>query len=742
MQSNHKKKGVITFEKEIILLSLLFLNLSIIAILNLGFIGNIIFYSLSYVFGIFNLFLLAFIIYNTFFVFFIRKRAPFFKSFKVIIFYFFILSLMILVSFTTVTHDNFLTYYNDLFSSLITINYKISIDQIFSLNGGIIGLYLYNILALNIGVLTTKIMISILSFLSFFVLFKSVFINFVKDIKKNHLVKKAKKAEKSVKKEEVVEIKKENEEIKRNQKLTFDIFREPIFEDKKVVITDNNIDNIENVDVVVKIEEVEEINQITVNDVVYDDNENPYNLLISNVLNDYYEDMKDYADENVFKIEKKLEEFNIKAKVNNYIIGPCVTRYEIVPDVGVRVSSLVNIENDLKLALAAVSMRMEAPIPGKSAVGIEVANKKKNIVYLKEILTPYIENKDRLLVGVGKDLENEGVIINLDKMPHLLIAGATGSGKSVCINSIIVSILLRTSPEDVKLLLIDPKRVELSAYSNIPHLIAPVICDPKLASLALKKVIEEMEERYDLFVNNSVKNIDGYNRLMKDLNKPLMPSIVIIIDELADLMMVASKDVEDSIQRITQLARASGIHLVVATQRPSVDVITGIIKANIPSRIAFAVSSGVDSRIIIDQIGAEKLLGKGDMLMNVTGSIGLNRVQGALVSDEEVERVVRYVKGKYQVEYNSKFLNLKEENESNNILDNSFNDDELYEQVKEFIITSQKASTSLIQRYYALGYSRAAKIMDRLEKEGVIGPQVDFKSREVLIKKDEENGNY
>lgn len=576
-----------------------------------------------------------------------------------------------------------------------------------------------------------------------------------------------------------------------NSKLTFDIFNELIFEDEVSDIVDDQPLVVEDDIVVseeikydgleffgeeelVKDDKIEKnIEEKPVNDVfdipVVEEKVNPnipsnpfveeevktekvvistakkdfkeiddvYSLLKENNENNAYAELRDEVEINCEKINHKLNELNIKASVNDYIIGPCVTRYEIVPEIGVRVSSIVNIENDLKLALAAVKTRMEAPIPGKSAVGIEVANKKRYPVYLKEVITPYKDDNSKLLVGIGRDLNNKEVVINIDKMPHLLVAGATGSGKSVCINSIIVSLLLRTTPDEVKLILIDPKKVEMLPYANMPHLLCPVVIDPKKASMALKKVVKEMDRRYDEFANNGVRNIDGYNKLKKENGEQPLCNIVVIIDELADLMLVAAKEVEESIQRITQLARAAGIYLIVATQRPSVDVITGVIKANIPSRIAFSVSSQIDSRTIIDRGGAEELLGKGDMLMDISGSGTLSRVQGVFVSDEEIFNVVKYVKSKFNTNFDEEFLNLEEEKkeEINNLLinDDTNNDDKLYEDIKDFVIRNQKASTSLLQRYFTLGYARAARMVDRLESDGIISGANGAKPREVLV---------
>ena len=394
------------------------------------------------------------------------------------------------------------------------------------------------------------------------------------------------------------------------------------------------------------------------------------------------------------------------------------------------------------MALAAKDIRIEAPIPGKSAVGIEIPNVEKTAVSMRELMkeVPAKYHDSKLMFALGKDLLGNGIYGELNKMPHLLIAGATGSGKSVCVNSIITSILLRSRPDEVKLLLIDPKKVEFTPYHNIPHLIAPVITDGEEASRALKVIVTMMDNRYELFSMAGVRNIAGYNAYLEkhpeeQLSK--LPWIVVIIDELADLMLVAAKDVEASIQRITQLARAAGIHLIVATQRPSVDVITGIIKANIPSRIAFAVSSAVDSRTILDQSGAEKLLGYGDMLYIPVGEQVPLRVQGAFVSDEEVAAITQFVSAQGKPKFEDAFVRLE-------MLDGSVgmsggdSGDPLYEEVKAFVIEARKASTSLIQRKFSIGYSRAARLIDVLEENGVIGPSRGSKPREVYAKAEKE----
>ena len=432
-----------------------------------------------------------------------------------------------------------------------------------------------------------------------------------------------------------------------------------------------------------------------------------------------------------------LYEYGVNAKLVQIHIGPSVTKFEIKPELGVRVSKISNLANDIKMALAATDLRIEAPIPGKSAVGIEIPNVEKIPVQMKELMQSIPKEFDskKLLFCLGKDLTGDNVYGELNRMPHLLIAGATGSGKSVCVNSIICSLLLRTKPDEVKMILIDPKKVEFTPYNDVPHLLAPVITDGDLANKGLKVVVEMMDHRYDLFGNLGVRNIQAYNEYV--LNHPdehlkPLPRLVVIIDELADLMLVAAKEVEASIQRITQLARAAGIHLVVATQRPSVDVITGVIKANIPSRIAFAVSQAVDSRTILDQAGAEQLLGNGDMLYLPNGETSPKRIQGVYIKDEEVNRICEYVKSQAKPHYDDAFIQLKDLQNMGKEVANECADP-LYEEVKRFVITSRRASTSLIQRKFSIGYARAARLIDVLEENRIIGPANGSKPREILV---------
>ncbi len=440
-----------------------------------------------------------------------------------------------------------------------------------------------------------------------------------------------------------------------------------------------------------------------------------------------------------------LQTFDIHAKLKDMHIGPSVTQFEVQPEANVKVSRILGLTDNIKMQLEAKDIRIEAPIPGRNAVGFEIPNEESTPVKLKELVAT-IDEKDKnapLAFFLGKDLLGKTITCRIDKMPHLLIAGATGSGKSVCMNSIICSLLLRTRPDEVKMLLVDPKKVEFTPYRNIPHLIGPVINDPAQASNALKVIVRIMDERYNIFAANAVRNIAGYHELLK--SKPAeeqarmdkMPYIVVIIDELADLMLVAGKEVESSIQRITQLARAAGIHLIVATQRPSSDVITGIIKANIPSRIAFSVSSSIDSRVILDHVGAERLLGNGDMLYMPIGQNSATRIQGVFVTDEEVQRICDALTP-WSPKYDDSFVMLEGVNDGEGGIA-TVSDDPLFEEVKDYIIDVQKASTSLLQRRFGIGYNRAARIIDELEVKGIIGPAKGSKPRDVYAKKENDS---
>ena len=453
------------------------------------------------------------------------------------------------------------------------------------------------------------------------------------------------------------------------------------------------------------------------------------------------------ANKNASRLTTVLKQFGVNATIENAFIGPTITKYELKLETGTRVNKILQLQDDIKLALATADIRIEAPIPGKPYVGIEVPNQSSSMVAFKDVFKTLSNNKklasNKLVVALGKDVSGQPIYAELDKMPHLLIAGATGSGKSVCVNTIISSILMRAKPDEVKLILVDPKKVELSIYNGIPHLLAPVVTDPKKAAAVLREVVVEMERRYDVFASVNARNIKSYNEFAKEYNadkdeseqKEILSYHVIILDEVADLMMVASKEVEDCIMRISQMARAAGIHLIVATQRPSTDIITGVIKANIPSRIAFAVSSSIDSRTILDTSGAEKLLGKGDMLFSPMGASSPVRVQGCFVSDEEVASIVHYVSSQQEAIYEDRYVNAKAISSGSSSNGDSYDDeDEEYEMCREFVIQAQKASTSLLQRKFRIGYNKAARIIDRLEEEGVIGPQLGSKPREVFIR--------
>ncbi len=466
----------------------------------------------------------------------------------------------------------------------------------------------------------------------------------------------------------------------------------------------------------------------------------PINLLAPIKSVDQSQD-KSLIQKNTEVLESTFKSFGVHVIVKKAVLGPTVTRYEVQPAVGVKVSKIVNLADDLALALAAKDIRIEAPIPGKPLIGIEVPNRTTSAVSFKDVML-HQDSKAKdisLDVPLGKDVEGKVISADLRKMPHLLIAGSTGSGKSVAINTIITSILMKSYPEDVKLVLIDPKMVELSVYNGIPHLLIPVVTDAKLATNALRKTVKEMERRYQLFAAGGVRNITEYNQKVAENNADKtnsvmekLPYIVVIVDELSDLMMVAGHDVEDAIVRLAQMARAAGIHMILATQRPSVDVITGLIKANVPSRISFAVSSGVDSRTILDQVGAEKLLGRGDMLFLPIGAAKPERVQGAFISVNEVEKIVSWVKEQQEAVYNEDMIPSKNDSESQTDGEDE-PEDEFYDQAVALVRKQQSASVSMLQRRFRIGYNRAARIVDAMEAKGIVGPSEGSKPRQVLI---------
>jgi len=554
----------------------------------------------------------------------------------------------------------------------------------------------------------------------------------------------AKTLKKGVKK--TVELK-NKAKIKEEVKKVEDFFEK---DNKPVVSTDvqdkEEKDNrviISSVDELIKDEEIkpdfndEDIEILDVKDYSFP----PITLLKKNTKNNSKEN-QELVKNTIPVLQEVFKDFGIDAKVVAVNIGPSVTQYEMEVKAGTKLSKVISLDRELALALAAKSVHIQAPIPGKKTIGIETPNKVNTMVSVRELLEaiPKSLSDSKLLVTLGKDILGKPVFCEINKTPHLLVAGATGSGKSVCINSMLVSILMRTKPDEVKLVLVDPKKVELSIYNGVPHLLTPVVTDPRKANIVLKKIVAEMDRRYDLFEQSGTKNIAGYNTYIDKKNKTKdeygqikkMPYIVVIIDELADLMLVAAKEVEDSIMRITQMARAAGIHLIVATQRPSTDVITGVVKANIPSRISFSVSSSIDSRTILDMTGAEKLLGKGDMLFLPQGENIPLRVQGTFISDDEIKSVVDYTIAQQKVHYDVSMEN--NEVGTTNGVEMDATEEPLYNDIVEFVVTQGKASASLLQRRFKIGYNRAARAIDILEERGIVGPSNGSKPREVLFK--------
>ena len=546
----------------------------------------------------------------------------------------------------------------------------------------------------------------------------------------------------------------EDDEEENNEPTLADVSEEVVKEipaqekkNERIVIT--SLADVKN-----KMHEVKEV--IPVEPVVVEEIEEPvivgkYKLPPLSILNEVKATKKNTNDAYTLKnkdiLENVLKDFQITGKVVDIHVGPAVTQYEVVVPAGTKVSRILSINKEIALALAAKDVRIEAPIPGKSTIGIEIPNESISAVPFREILEANLNmrNKYDIMITLGKNLMGKPIVADMAKMPHLLVAGSTGSGKSVCINSIICSILMNYNPNDVKLIMVDPKKVELTNYNGTPHLYCPVVSDPKKASIMLQNVVREMEKRYDTFAENGVKKISEYNEKIEKENRkhpesplPKMPFWVVIIDELADLMLVASKEVEDSIMRITQMARAAGIHLIVATQRPSTDVITGVVKANIPSRICFAVASQIDSRTALDMSGAEKLLGKGDMLYLPMGENTPMRIQGCFISDEEINKLINYCSKQLKVSYEDMTVAASSNSSSGSGNGDDDYDDPMYNEIVEFAMQTGKISASLIQRKFRFGFNRAARMIDLLEARGIVGPQNGSKPREVLVKSESE----
>jgi len=623
------------------------------------------------------------------------------------------------------------------------------IGEIKATGGGIIGALFSFLFVKLFDTEGTKIVVIVLAFFGVIMLFDLNIVNIFKAIIKPFKNIGKKSSEEDEESEAEVVKASTNEEVVKEET--------PEEIDKRIVIT--SMDDLKQNSHNISYEPPMAVEEQTLD--IPNPEEKPYKLPSLDLLDDGQKlgkiNSTEFITSNTKIIERVLRDFAIVGKVVEVHQGPAVTQFEVELKSGTKVSKVLSINREIALALAAKEVRIQAPIPGKSTIGIEIPNMTLHPVIMKDILRDmpkkYADNK--LVAPLGMNIMGQSEFVEINKTPHMLIAGATGSGKSVCINNIITTILLRAKPDEVKLVLVDPKKVELNVYDNVPHLLIPVVTDPKKASVALQKIVIEMDRRYDIFNESLTKNLESYNEYVEKYNKKhpdtpkkKLPYILVIIDELADLMLVAAKDVEESIMRITQLARAAGIHLIVATQRPSTDVITGLIKSNIPTRISFAVSSSIDSRTILDATGAEKLLGKGDMLFWPMGAIAPTRIQGSMLKDEEIKRVVQAVRSQSSLpNYDENMINLeKSSNTSSNsqTSNGEFNedgDDPLYNEIVEFVIKTGKVSASLLQRKYRLGYNRAARIIDILEERGIIGPQNGSKPREVLVKLENSDNN-
>jgi len=780
-----EKKTLFSFEAEVSLFGLLLFTISLIGMINQGIIGGLLTFVLSFCFGSFYWIFLLLGLFFGLYIFIYKKRPKIKIGIR-------LLAILILLTFGLIwasdggvmnpSIKNALNDYSIRFDYAAISRIRVDLDKVKSLGGGAVGYFLYSLLYTLTNEIGTKIIYLVMVFASLYILarpfIKKGYIFTKKIIKRLKIASRIEETEletpEGIKlntevetenlntnfdletedeitpmveydyRKEMFSNKIVNEMTKEEKPRPFNVFKEKIIEEKPktpFINFDSDKPKIKEVEKVVETPVVSQTKPVSpfINYKATTENYKlpPLDLLLDNPESNLSPELLEEIEKSKSVLNNKLNELKVRAQVEGFTVGPTVTRFEIVPEAGsnTKVSNIESVKNDLMLSIAATKVRMESPIPGMSAVGLEIPNKTRQNVYLKEILDASTENKEILLTGLGKDINGKPIVICLNKMPHLLIAGQTGSGKSICISTIIISLIMRTNPDEVKLMLIDPKKVEMLLYANMPHLMCPVITDAKKASVALNKVVSEMDKRYDLFSTVGVRNIEGYNDYAVENGITKMPYLVIIIDELADLMLVASKDVEDSIQRITQLARAAGIHLIVATQRPSVNVITGVIKANIPSRISFAVSSQIDSRTILDSIGAEDLLGKGDMLLSVTG-MELKRIQGAYVSDKEINRIVQYIKQNAATSYMDDFMNLDPEPIPVSIgfdsLDET-NDDDIYEDIKMFVIRERKASASLLQRKFSIGFIRAARLIDRLEEDGIIGPANGAKPREILV---------
>ena len=727
-KDSEKKK----FEYSNEIAGILIILMSIIGIGNYGPAGNFIRSFSVFLVGTIYIFLLIYLlIVGAYLI--VKRKSPNFFSIKSIGFYIVIICYLIFLhtSYITKNGTEGVKIITETFDNLL-LTFKSS-ELVSNSGGGMIGA-LFSWAFYSLFKEGTNIVIVVLGLLGFILCFNLSIYDLVKKMKDKT-------------KEKVHDLKEKRHEQKDNI-------------NKKV--KDNNVDDekgivISSVSDITQVKENESEDDIPISKVSDNSEVNnseevvvnknyrlPPLSLLKTVKNVNNKDNEISAKETISKLEETLAVFEITGKVVQVNIGPSVTQYELELKTGTKVSKLLSIQKELALALAAKEVRIQAPIPGKSTIGIELPNKVNSSVSFKEILSciPPVDGKNILAVGLGKDIMGKVKWTEINTTPHLLVAGATGSGKSVCMNCIIASILMRARPDEVKLVMVDPKKVELTMYNGIPHLLAPVVTDPKKASIALKNIVIEMERRYDLLEHTKNKNIKAYNEYCETHSEyQKLPYIVVIVDELADLMLVAAKEVEDSIMRITQMARAAGIHLIVATQRPSTDVITGVVKANIPSRISFAVSSSIDSRTILDMTGAEKLLGKGDMLFKPMGENNPQRIQGAYVSEEELQKIVDYTISQQKAVYDESLTVEKGGSNTPAGVNDDYQsedeyDDPLYNEIVDFAVSTGKISASLIQRKYRLGYNRAARIIDLLEERGIIGPPNGSKPREVLMKKE------
>ena len=676
-----------------------------------------------------------------------KKKLPNFVDMKLVGAY------LVIFAFVSIMHMDLVTQGSSLGNSFAVFreNFLNTVsDGLFSnislTGGGAIGLlisWIFISLLSKVGALIVQIVLLIIGLVLLFNLdLASIFSKLVTSFKESY---NQYKLERTAKREEEEKKRKEEQALNQAEVIAYDQeIDDTVFDNKKVI---HSLDELKH--------EEEEVVEPTVVESVPEVNlgatfNQVYKLpSLDQVLDKVKKKTSGQSDEfikdSTIKLQQVLQDFGITGKVVAIHEGPTVTQFEVAVKNGTRVAAITSISKEIALALAAKDVRIEAPIPGKTTVGVEIPNKEAVGVPIREVIE--MKRKEmsamKLPVSLGKDIMGNNVITDLSKMPHLLVAGSTGSGKSVCVNSMIASLLICKRPDEVKIVLVDPKKVELSNYNGVPHLYYPVVTDPKQASIALQAMVKEMEDRYQTFADNKVKNITGYNEMIakemkknpEDTSLHLMPYILIIIDELADLMLVAKKEVEDSIMRITQMARAAGIHLIVATQRPSTDVITGVVKANIPSRIAFAVASQVDSRTILDGSGAEKLLGKGDMLFKPMGENNALRIQGNFISDSEIEKVIKYVSSQMAPQYNEiKINNEAPEGPGGGGGPKKASDDPLYNEMLDYAIRAGSISASKLQRQFGVGFNRASKIIDEFEADGIVGPQKGSKPREVLIK--------